>query len=497
MTRDFPAVSRKSLLVLETVPWEAHLLSSMEIALAHAKNGWDVDLYFFCEASPFPNLSKRSRWWAKSLPAIVRSLLDLDPHLRTMSQFRAWASRQDELSLRVHVVPRKTWASQPVFPEKVPSQEKLKSLKIRGKPAGTYLLSSLISLTSEPDVNPKKHRRLFRNLMTIYLGLNQFVSAVLARNSYDLAVVFNGRFADSGAFLAALQDSGCERVLFHERGGFAEPRYTLSEGTPHDFQSKGKMALREWNELDSEVRLIQVGETIRFLESADEFGGLAFRRISGPKSTEPALDTDSPIVVFFTSTEGEFASLAGPNPRSEYRNQLTALKALNQACLKLGLSLVVRVHPNVSDSSRSERYKWNRLLAATLRKAIVFDSKSRVSSYKLMEAASLVCVWHSTMGLEAVWRGKPALAFSETAYSWAGSEIEIAKGEDYLASQVEGILGTRPNPKSVLPYARYMRFGGYPFEHLDYASWAFEGTRPRVSRVIRSLLRGGHSSLTA
>lgn len=482
------APKARRVVFFESVAWEVHLLTSIELALKHAAQGWSVDFYFFRDAFNFPESSIRSNAVFRHLPEWLANLLDLRPEIRTVKLFRQHVAEKD-LSVKIFLVNGTHWL--PRISNRFPRLEtlsELRGLKISGLEAGPYLASSLISLTSSVDPSLLRNRRLVRRLVSTFKGLAEFGDEVLKGSGYERLVVFNGRFVENGVFVELGARHGTE-VFFHERAGFANGNFFFQPWRTHEVRKLGAKALADWNQLSPRSRSSQRRAVSDKLREAESSGGLAFRSIANNAPSNRELIAGKPRVVFFTSTEGEFDSLPIASRESSFDSQLSAVLALSQACRELDYELSIRVHPNVSRSSRAERFLWNERLQTILHTNCVYRSDDKVNSYDLIRQATLVAVWQSSVGLESVWRGIPTVSFVETPYEWAGCQVVRIRRADALVSDLRRVVESSPNPESALPFARYMLFGGDKAECIDFQAWSFGATRSKSANAFRRGLR--------
>jgi hypothetical protein len=485
MEKLVPSGSRR-VAFFETVPWELHFLASLELAIDHAEKGWLVDYFFFEDAFQFPLSHPRRLFGHARIPSRIVEFFDLKPELRTLRRYAEYVA-ESCLAIRVHVVPPALWrASHARGDRESALLAELKGFNTGTLNADKYIRSSLIALTSDIAASPVRYPRLLRNLQSTFAGLARFGEVVMTENAFDRVVVFNGRFAENGPFVEIAQRLRME-VCFHERGGLVEGNYSFHSWRPHDLAKRGEQALFDWKNLDSRTKKIRSRAIQQQFERAEHSGGLAFSRVLSERAIRPDAAKTGNLVVFFTSTEGEFASVPGLSQDSCFENQFEALVALSNACAELGFDLRIRIHPNVSSSSRHEKQRWNRHLRSAIRASHVYASDNRVDSYELLSQASVVCVWQSTLGLESVWRGIPTITFAETPYESAGCDVRRVASPENLQGQILEALGSSPDPKSVFPFANHKFFGGERFTHLDLEEWSFETRRSKAGAAVRRI----------
>jgi hypothetical protein len=170
------------------------------------------------------------------------------------------------------------------------------------------------------------------------------------------------------------------------------------------------------------------------------------------------------IIVFFHSSEDELVTTN--LSKSPWVSQFHAIKVLKEIVLRNNeWKLVVRVHPNLSTKSIREIRKWSSFADDISMESVeVIPYNSRVNSYDLLDQASIVVTFGSTIGVEAVLAGKISLLMSNAFHEpmeicqTVRSESEI---EDLIKLCTNDCLSpSHESQKNAYSYAYFMATGG-------------------------------------
>jgi hypothetical protein len=297
--------------------------------------------------------------------------------------------------------------------------EELQAFTWNGFDAGLGVAASLISLLRVTRPDTVAHRDTIERSLQTTIRLFASFRAFLARERPDVVYVFNGRLAHTRALFRACQHEGI-RCLIHEMGS-RPTHYALFDNTlPHDRDYFVRRVKAMWEERGRDPQVRRVAE--QWYE--ERAGGVDQGWFSYVKHHDASLlpegwDTSRPKIVVFTSSEDEFASI-GPEWKNElFPRQIDGLKLLCRYVREVrpGADVVVRIHPNLATVNDPEVDKVRALASEGV---IIVPPESRVSSYRLLHEADVVLSFGSTMGLEAVFWGKPSILLGPCMYAQLG-----------------------------------------------------------------------------
>lgn len=229
----------------------------------------------------------------------------------------------------------------------------------------------------------------------------------------------NGRFPQE-AICHAFMESKSVSVHFYHGSNLLRGRVFLDTHGLHDISPyrdwklthptpKNALLARGW--LDSRV----AGSTRDNHFAARFDDGLTFR--------------GSFDALFFSSSTEEFYSVYPPRKGLDV-DQYARFSQIIDKILKVNKSAVLglRLHPNLLNKRLSQqRDELRKIYALQVRypQLIVFGPQSPSNSYKLVSNSKLVVVSASTIGLEALYLGKPLIMVSETRFSYLPSVTRV------------------------------------------------------------------------
>lgn len=489
--KQFLASKSGSLLVVETESVSPHFETGLEIALTASKAGWRVH-FLYLGNSLYPTGSgwtfyskwlkgqvEKKKWPKFSLERVQRNRWLIKQAI-AQAQKRRWDFRAS--------IPKRV--PNPSFAFRVPvfhTVEDLENWEHNGRPVGKYIASSAISQSNNARFEPKQAQNYIDILGTVYQAARNITETELRLNDYDVVCVFNGRFAETGGVVDAVDQTNTV-LLFHERGA-NDDRYFVRPWRPHEVRHIGTDFLSLWSRLTVEERAQQAGICASLLEAAAYDGGLGPRTFSSNKKFSSRGASEAYDIVFFPTSDDEFESVANLNLNGNFQNQADAIVHIARACEALDLTFAVRVHPNTENKHISDWKWWNEILPTMIPHHRVIRSDEEVNSYDLIKSARVVVVNGSSVGIEALWRGKPVLAVCDTVYEFAGADI-LRPGAAGLEADLVSALNYTPDKSSVLPTVFGGLVWGDQFEHLNPRLAEPFGKRRPLLWKVDEILRG-------
>lgn len=375
--------------------------------------------------------------------------------------------------------------------------KELQAFEWNGFDAGLAVGAPLISIirVTRPDILP--YREVIDRLITSALRLYSSFRAYLATERPDVVYVLNGRFTHVRALFRACQQAGV-RCLIHEMGSRITHYAILDNVMPHDRASFARRVKAFWAERGQDPQARE--QATRWYE--DRARGVDQAWFSYVSNHDPSLvpegwDPTRPKLVVFTSSEDEFAAI-GPDWRNDlFPTQREGIKILRQlvAELRSDADLVIRVHPNLAGSTDQEVTSIRDLAGPAV---VIVAPESRVSSYGLLQTAEVVLTFGSSMGMEAVFWGKPSILLGPTMYDGLGGLYRPKSIEE-----LRTMLSTKLEPldrEVPLMFGYYVASFGEPYRYYEptgllqgsYRGVDLDAPRQRpLAARIRARLRGG------
>jgi hypothetical protein len=273
------------------------------------------------------------------------------------------------------------------------------------------LSTSALTMSSDPMAKIVKYRNVLRRACSSYITYFQIANESIKEFNPELLILLNGRTPEQAVFREVAEKMNLSWLCL-EHGAKPGKSYFLE-----DFQTQDRLRTQEvirscsqnfsTDDLDRIMTEID-GWIQRQSSDHNQNPTLSLRDLSNPKL--PAGQEFFPI---FTSSIDE--EMSCPNWSNDNVRSLTdrTIKAAKLAALK-GLYPVVVIHPNTLNK------KWHdlSLIYSELKKQDVEVSLpwDQISSYEYLEMSRVIATWRSTIGLEAVLKGKEVVLLSDTVY---------------------------------------------------------------------------------
>lgn len=364
------------------------------------------------------------------------------------------------------------------------SAEELKSLCVENFDLGYGIASSLVSLLRNPRIDVGEHRGLIAGYLRSALAVYRSVQRILETTPVDRVYVFNPRFAQTRAILRACQSRGVE-CFAHDRGHDIRHYELFRNVLPHDLERFDREIRQAW------ARAAERPD--REAVAAAFFQDRAQGRIQSwysftreqrrellPEGWRPHLRN----IVIFNSSEDEFAALGNDWRNPLYPDQIDAVGKILASFERAGagaVHLTLRMHPNNRTMARSELERWYRLRSPLL---TVVPPDAPVDSYALLRRADTVLTFGSTVGIEAVYWGRPSILAGWSDYRSLGGTYRPASHAELI-----DLLRRPLEPQDRLPalmYGYFMNTFGTPFRHYEAAGVGSGRYRGRDLNKVRA-----------
>ena len=317
-----------------------------------------------------------------------------------------------------------------------------------------------------PEVVKAYRGYLYSGLVACF-GLTRLLDDV----EPDVMLLFNGRLSSTRVALELARRRGI-RVVVHERGlppqtlAFFENGHCLS-------LAPIKGLWDDWGAVP--LSRDQIEATRRHLDERAHGTGTSWPSFSPPPQdlddlrVALRLSAARPLWVLFASSDDELmgeAEWAGPFTRQfDWIERTIAFAAAHPEIM-----LVLRVHPNTGgrrslgrNVAQLERFEQLRQrLPANVRMVMPDDP---VSSYALMDLATVGLVYQSTVGLEMACRGKAVVVATGSVVSGLAFVRTVTAAREY-ESMLDGLLGV-----PLLAVSDEVQRLAYRFAHAYFLRW--------------------------
>ena len=242
----------------------------------------------------------------------------------------------------------------------------------------------------------------------------------------------NGRLPHQQALLQYCKHNGVEKLIL-ESNLYWKSHYWARPYPTQDLES-----------LQGEVRsrMHHVNSTQRnlankwFSEHASPKSKINIftRRFQKPirKASIPHQNLAPKSAAIFTSSSDEVVGLGAYWPWTGWSSQYESFSRVSRILRDMGYSITLRIHPNLQNKSLKamrEEYLHLKRFVKDFHVTVIGPSSS-ANSYELVDAAEIVVVSGSTIGLEALQRGKKVIVTEHSSYDQLPGVLKINAQSD-------------------------------------------------------------------
>lgn len=366
------------------------------------------------------------------------------------------------------------------------SVEALKAYRIGNFDIGYAVLSSVVTYLREPDLDLQVHGDLIKRFMHAAWTVYRSMQHLLTQRPVDQVYVPIGRVAPLRGVLRACQEQNVE-CLIQQLGKDHEHYALFRNALFHDRQNTERLIREAWETAASPQREEIAADWYRrraggYLPNLKE----AFVAGQTPGQLPPDWNPARRNVALFTSSEDEFAAIGDMWHNPLYDTQMDGLRAIVDSLRDDpgDLHLYVRVHPRKGekiDRRTAELLRWDEPFVT------VIGPREPISSYALMQAAEQVLTFGSSVGMEAVFWGKPSILAGMCFYRDLGGTY-VPRSHAELINLLRQELAPQ-DVEPALVYGYYLATFGVPFRHWQPSglkNGSFKGRPIRVDLPTRA-----------
>lgn len=349
-------------------------------------------------------------------------------------------------------------------------------IRYKGVDIGYAALSHYICCTRNymPSLTPDL-RIVIDGFLRTAIFLTDAIERLIHEHSFQSVSLFNGRTFDTRPVLRKCVAAGVKTNVF-ELIGFGEQvaKVCFPDALPQDVAMQGRWIKDQWHKATARnaTEAVEIGHS--FFQSKRHGIRTGGDRVytAGQRKDELPVDWDptKQNIVFFSSSEDEYVAIDDEWERGKYTpSQLSGVRRILELLRDQGdgYHVYVRLHPNLAGvpfAYHTDFYK----LTSDYTNVTVIPPDSSVSTYALLDNAAKVVVYGTTVGIEAVYWGKPVILIGMGCYRELGACYIPADDADF-----KNMLTHELTPKDRLPAIIYgysvMGDVGMPFLHFDYS----------------------------
>ena len=377
-----------------------HLGSLLEAIIQKNSGYRSIKLYYLDKRLVVKPLDRHQDFFGSQLISYPPELIAadyLEAHLKDLKKDFTFS----KIKLARHSEPKNLF-------NRVSNIQALQEIRWEGTSIGLAVSSFLITLTKDSNPNLNKYKTLVRNLELTYFQIFHYLDSLKLKSSEDEIWIFNGRPFHERAVVEYARKNSIS-LKYYEIGGEGanQERWILHNNSPHDRIAHQQSIKEHFKITSPDLNLVA-----KWFENQRPGGQ---NRFSKKFETGKKLDSLENYFVFFSSSDDEVSAIS-LDWGSTWGKQLNAVNALIRYFLsKPNLTLIIRVHPNQKNKSRSDRKKWKQLRNG-LNNIIIFNYDSNIDSYELLSRAKGIFTFGSTIGVEAAYLKKPSALLSNSRW---------------------------------------------------------------------------------
>jgi len=336
------------------------------------------------------------------------------------------------------------------------SMEDLKAITFESIEIGYGALSSYVSYTRDIEAPADHIRNYIEDLLRLQVRMILALKELIASFKPSLIVFHNGRFAEYKPLLGFARKLGidflCTENILLGNGKRYQDNYP--NGIPQNVADRDAHMKAIWAGAPDKEQRVQVARSFFENRRNAKFAGDTIYVKDQKLGTLPAdWDVSKENIVIFNSSEDEFFAIGSDSGASAvFQSQLEGIRAIvGHYASDTSKHFTLRVHPHLKGlpfAYHQDLYKLN------YPNLTVIPADSVVSSYTLMDAASKIIVFGSTMGVESAYWRKPVINLAFAIYNQM-DVVYLPKDTDELWHLIDTPQLQPKNPDNALPYGYF------------------------------------------
>lgn len=310
--------------------------------------------------------------------------------------------------------------------------EEVKRTKYKEVSIGYGAMSTFISVSR--NMNPildDNNKALLDKLLKQQVVLTELLSKAIDEIKPELVIFHNGRLAQYKPVLCLAEINQIPFIttetLVDSANNFQKNYFECN--IPHDVNANLIKYNDFWNKdvRSGEIIGRQYFENKRFGRYTGE---IVYTKQQKVGRLPDGWDESKKHIVIFNSSEDEFCAINKMvDEAALFSSQLEGITKIVEFYKKKNdVQLFLRIHPNLKNVKYSYHTKLYDIKSDNF---IIIPPTSDVSSYSLMDAADLIIVFGSTMGIESAYWGKPVICLAYALYALL-KVVYVPKSEEEL-----------------------------------------------------------------
>ena len=351
------------------------------------------------------------------------------------------------------------------------SVQALMAWKVDNFDIGYAALSSLVSVCRDPEPDLEEHADLLRKFIESALSAWHQTLDFIELCRPDRIYVYNGRFAAMRAVFRACQSSGVE-CFMHERGCDLNHYDVLENHLPHDIAGIDSVIRKLWDEANETIRGAVGASWYKDRVERVERNWHSFTKEQQAGLLPEGFDDSCRNVSIFCSSDDEFVAIGDCWKNTLYPNQVDAIGAIAASMMEASpkTKLYLRMHPNLKNVNNLRK---RQMMALDYPNLTIIAADDSVDTYALMNASDQTVSFGSSVGMEAVYWGKPSVLLGPCLYQDLGGPVRSSSHDEtirLLSSELEAV----DDKTGALMYGHWFQSRGYRYRYFQAES-LFQG----------------------
>lgn len=349
----------------------------------------------------------------------------------------------------------------------------LMAYRIENFEIGYAALSSLVSIVRDPEPDLTQHRQTLNAFLESAWQSWRQTLAYLDQHEVDRVYTYNGRFAAMRGVLRACQSRGVDCFL-HERGCDKDHFELFENHLPHDIDVIHQTIETLWDDADEQQRIEDGRQWYLDRVNRVESGWKSFVKSQDRGSLPEGFDSTRKNVAIFCSSDDEFVAIGDCWRNSLYPNQVTAIRDIAKSMLDADpeTHLYLRVHPNLAAVDNQRKRE---MMALTSPNLTVIAADDPVDTYELMQRCDITASFGSSVGIEAVYWGRPSVLLGPCLYQHLDGPVRSQSHAQTISLLRQSLPLEVSDSTGALKYGHWFQTRGQRYRHYS-ADTLYDGT---------------------
>jgi len=427
--------NKQKLIIYTTFPYWPRLETELEIANHHINTGYNVT-FLSCMGglAVCPgNLKHRKLMCLSCTSRLYAGYKWLGKDRAILKRMYNLSSEQQMIIDKMILQPLNCWND-------------LRAIQIDGDDVGEAAFSEFVTQFREthPDFNNQNVnfvKLLLKNALIVHFSIRNH----LLEEKPDKLILFNGRISAYRPALRVGVSLGIDTKVFEVGKRFNTYRFT-NMTYPHNPINMGKGILQSYEQsiLKKEDMVKIAYEWYHGCEKATANNQLVFtqKQVKGFGMSDLRKESKLKIGIFTSSEDEVFAIAESKSPF--YKDQNMAIDQITDDLKNEDILFIVRAHPNLTGLNNTQT-KGLLEICSSRNNIKYISPESKTNTYELVDICNAVIVFRSTVGIEAVYKGKPTILMGQAVYRGFGGTIEPDSHEELIKILKESAeLGSVP-----------------------------------------------------